>query len=305
MSTPRHRSCYDGWDAEDAAEYDDVWRLDLSIHFFSSGSLAVAILPVYCADGRCTVQRPLPEPCSLEDLLTVIVTSSPVRSNPSTRMLQECLASLDLYGGLSVCQKRIMCDGFKVRDRSQLKLGVATDAEAREYQTFVARCARLCRADPSFRRTRVVRLARRQGSAFAIREGLAGHVMTPYVLIVPHDCILAQPVPLADVVAAMRASNNRIEYIKLVGQSTKSYAEAVRCQARCLAGERLPCFRLAAALLPPCCRLAAALLLPCCCLAAALLLSCCCLAAARECRQCRSHHRRRRRHRRRCHPCTP
>ena len=180
----RHRPCYGGWDATDMEDYDPVWRVDFSIHFFGNGALSCSILPICCADGRSQAWLPpaAPEPiephaetsdmADLAAMLTVIITSSPIRSNPGTRMIQECIASLDLYGGLASADKLIMCDGFKLRSRSQLKLGVATDTEAQAYRAFVGECAALCRSDPAFRRSRVVRLARRQGSAFAIKEAI-------------------------------------------------------------------------------------------------------------------------------------
>lgn len=166
----------------------------------------------------------------VEALVTVVITSSPVRSNPSTRMLMECLASLDRHGDLSACKKVIMCDGFKVRSRSQLKQGVCTDEEAVLYRAFVHKVASLCREHPAFKRTRVVRLARRQGSAYAIREALEAHVRTPLVIIVPHDCVIARPVRLDAVAAAMHANPQKLCYVKLVGRSTCTYADAVLSQ---------------------------------------------------------------------------
>ena len=59
------------------------------------------------------------------------------------------------------------------------------------YREFLRKLAALCREHADWRRTRVVRLARRQGSAFAIREAVAAHVTTPFVIIVPHDCVIA------------------------------------------------------------------------------------------------------------------
>ena len=74
--------------------------------------------------------------------------------------------------------------------------GVVTDEEAGLYREYIREVAHLCKSDPAFRRTRVVRLARRQGSAYAIREAVQGHVSTPLVLVTPHDCVVARPVRL-------------------------------------------------------------------------------------------------------------
>ena len=210
--------------------YDDVWRVDFRLHCFTNGKLSCSVLPVCTADGKEIGATSAEPAAGVEGLLTVIITSSPVRSNPSTRMLSECIASLDRNAGLSKCRKLIMCDGFKVRQRSLRKQGVVTDEEAELYCTYVRNVARLCREDPAFRRTRLVRLARRQGSAYAIREALEAHVRTPFVLIIPHDCVIARPLKLADLVAAMHGQPERIRYVKLPGRSTAHYADAVHAQ---------------------------------------------------------------------------
>lgn len=224
MTTP-HAPCWDGWASADRRSFDAVWRVDFSVHFFTNGRVACSLLPVCTADGgdlACVAPQ-----TGVEELLTVVITSSPVRSNPSTRMLQECMASLNRNGGLARCRKVIMCDGFKVRQRSQRKLGVVTDEEAVLYREYVHRVVCLCRTHPDFRRARLVRLARRQGSAYAIREAIGGHVSTPLVLVVPHDCVIARPLQLETVAAAMHARLDRMNYIKLAGPSTATYAEAV------------------------------------------------------------------------------
>lgn len=126
----------------------------------------------------------------------------------------------------------IMCDGFKVRKRSDRKLGVITDEEVVLYRAFLNKVACLCREDISFRRTRLVRLARRQGSAYAIREAVQAHVRTPFVIIVPHDCIIARPLLLSEVASAMHAHPGRLNYVKLAGPSMANYVETVRSQYR-------------------------------------------------------------------------
>ena len=228
--------CWGGWESGDLASFDPVWRIDLSLHVFANGVLSLALLPVCTAEGAEFAAaadesadgdggRPV------EELLTVVVTSSPVKSNPSPRMLLECLASLDRHGGLGRCRKLVMCDGFKLRKRSQPKVGVINDEEAARYTEYVAAVAGLCRGgDAAFARTRVVRLARRQGSAYAIKEAVHAHVTTPLVLIVPHDCVIAREIALAPLLRTMAARTDALRYVKLVGQSTLHYADACASQ---------------------------------------------------------------------------
>ena len=223
-----HRPNSDGWESDDINQFDSVWRIDFSVHFFCNGMVSCTVLPICTVEGdEACVSALYRRPTSIEALLTVVITSSPVRSNPSTRMLLECLASLDTNGGLSRCRKLIMCDGFKVRHRSQRKLGIVTDDEAILYGEYVRAIACMCREHSALRRTRVVRLARRQGSAFAIREAVEGHVHTPFVIIVPHDCIIARRVRLDCVAAMMQASAGRVNYVKIASPSTSNYADAV------------------------------------------------------------------------------
>jgi hypothetical protein len=146
-------------------------------------------------------------------------------------MLLECLASLDRNGGLGRCRKLVMCDGFKLRKRSQPKVGVINDEEAARYTEYVNAVAGMCRGgDSAFARTRVVRLARRQGSAYAIKEAVHAHVTTPLVMIVPHDCVIAREIALAPLLRTMAARTDALRYVKLVGQSTLHYADACASQ---------------------------------------------------------------------------
>ena len=130
-----HAPLWDGWRSSDLGCFDRVWRVDFSLHVFTNGRLSCSVLPVCTAQGdevgeaRTPAAAAAAEPVAVtgaeagastavEELLTVVVTSSPIRSNPSTRLLRECLASLDRHGGLANCRKVILCDGVKVRSRS-------------------------------------------------------------------------------------------------------------------------------------------------------------------------------------------
>jgi hypothetical protein len=51
---------------------------------------------------------------ALKDRLTVILTTSPVGSNPSTALLEHTLATFALAPGLQLCRKILVCDGVSV-----------------------------------------------------------------------------------------------------------------------------------------------------------------------------------------------
>ena len=65
----------------------------------------------------------------MEHSITVIITTSPVPSNPSTELLERVLLSFQLIPGLSQAPKIIVCDGYKVANgRSNPKAGDLREA---------------------------------------------------------------------------------------------------------------------------------------------------------------------------------
>lgn len=149
-------------------------------------------------------------------LLTVLITTSPVSSNPSTHMLEEVLARFSLVPRLNECQKIIVCDGFKVRDRAKHRAGCITADEVESYKQYITNLRSLAAGvypesllspSPStedqaqqafsvslFKRTQVVELGERQGFGFAVKAVLEmrkqdGEFMinTPFLMVVQHD----------------------------------------------------------------------------------------------------------------------
>ena len=76
----------------------------------------------------------------LASLLTVIVTTSPIPTHPSTSLLEETIASLRAHGGAGADTVRIVitCDGYKVREESKPRSGVVDADLADRYEE---RCA--------------------------------------------------------------------------------------------------------------------------------------------------------------------
>lgn len=55
----------------------------------------------------------------MKDRLTVIITSSPVRSNPDTHVITRVFQSFNLVPGLAACRKILICDGYVIADESR------------------------------------------------------------------------------------------------------------------------------------------------------------------------------------------
>ena len=100
----------------------------------------------------------------LEELLTIIVTTSPIKSNPSTEVLERTFATFH-HGGrdfASKCPKVIVCDGCRVMGdvdkgrknqvskkysnaKQSLRNGIATNDQAENYHNFKIALTKICK----------------------------------------------------------------------------------------------------------------------------------------------------------------
>ena len=101
---------------------------------------------------------------SLATLLTVIITTSPVRSNPSLFLLESIIETFH-YGGNEFvsCPRIIVCDGYKKKgvnggnnkyanEKSQMRSGIVDDDQEANYNLYKSRLKERCdtdRSDPS------------------------------------------------------------------------------------------------------------------------------------------------------------
>lgn len=184
------------------------------------------------------VPRPLfPIMPPLEDILTIIVTTSPIRSNPDTEMLEKTFESFRLGGDdfCYTCRKVIICDGCRVLDTNKdsrvslrhsnvkqaLRNGIATTPQVECYKGFKENLRALCEnatPDSPFWNTSVEELQERHGYGFALRHALRHCVTTPFVCVIQHDRTFMRPTPIRDTVHAMWNNSN----VKYVGMSMRS-----------------------------------------------------------------------------------
>lgn len=61
------------------------------------------------------------------------MTTSPVNSNPNTDLINEVGNSLKLVNHLVKCNKLIICDGYKIRDKNKFRSGEITQDRVDAY----------------------------------------------------------------------------------------------------------------------------------------------------------------------------
>jgi hypothetical protein len=95
----------------------------------------------------------------LEELLTIVVTTSPIKSNPSTEVLEKTFATFH-HGGDNFafsCPKVIVCDGCRIMSadnnvskkysnaKQSLRNGIATNDQAENYSKFKIALKNICK----------------------------------------------------------------------------------------------------------------------------------------------------------------
>jgi hypothetical protein len=162
----------------------------------------------------------------LAENVTVIVTTSPARSDPELDLLRTTFASLEL-GGLGQCRKLLVCDCFSVgKSRGGEHSGLLSAERVRSYR---ARCASFRLAEWA-RDVEVLELESWHGFAWATAAGLA-MAQTPLVCVVQHDLAFLRAVELRPV-AELLLHTKGIEFVCLPKPSASNYRAKLRSRTR-------------------------------------------------------------------------
>ena len=169
----------------------------------------------------------------LEELLTFIITTSPIKSNPSTELFERVFQTF-LHGGSDFalkCHKVIVCDGCRQKDetvskrhansKQAMRNGIVNSEQFENYEKFKEALREICSSassDSPFFNSVVEELDSRQGYGFALRHALRHCVTTPFVIVIQHDRTFMRPTPIHETIKAMWHHPN----IKYVGMSMRS-----------------------------------------------------------------------------------
>jgi hypothetical protein len=164
---------------------------------------------------------------SLLDQVTIVLTTSPVRTHPSTRLIEETFLSFALTPELSACKKIIVADGVKIKDQSKFRSGMVTTEADAAYRHYLHRLSHLIRTPgSSLHGAALISLQERHGFAHALRRGLM-RVTTPYILVAQHDRSFRRTVPMQDVIESM-SRDDAINYVGFPTSSTVDYIRLIR-----------------------------------------------------------------------------
>lgn len=197
----------------------------------------------FCISGRSETQteeegKEDVKDGDLYDLLTIVVTTSPARSNPSLEMMETVVSSFRLIPGLSCCRLMIVCDGCNVGKKHRPSRGIVSEDAAERYQQFIdaLRVASTTSEDsvdkgPLSGATILIQPCR-EGFGFAVKRALES-VETPFVMVVHHDQRFRKAFDLRGILNTMRERPSEFNYCGVLSPGTINYAQ--KC-----AGKGLP-----------------------------------------------------------------
>jgi hypothetical protein len=185
----------------------------------------------------------------MRELLTIVITTSPIRSHPSIELLERTMSTFALAGPeFMQCQKVIVCDGVRLREdedkndsnnnnnnhnkndmitkrhhnvKQAMRNGIVTPTQMEHYHQFKQNLKHACEvadADSLFGHTQVVELDTRHGYGFALRHALTHCVSTRFVCVIQHDRTFMRPTPMYQALHSMWRHAN----IKYIGMSMRS-----------------------------------------------------------------------------------
>lgn len=167
----------------------------------------------------------------LKDELTIVVTTSPSPSCPSTELLETVLSSLVEYApGITSCRLLLVCDGAKVgaEKKQVFRSGHVSEASWRAYLEYKERLRARVAADAfGFPRAEVLELAQHHGFGFALCAALQ-LVSSRLVCVVQHDRALLRPLDMAGLCRAILDLGDTVGYVLLPTRATADYPHRIR-----------------------------------------------------------------------------
>ena len=141
--------------------------------------------------------------------LTIVLTTSPIKTHPSTRLIEEVFESAAVLAGLGGCRKIIVADGVKVREHDKFRSGICTPDAMANYGHYLSRLDALTKTEGSpLCGAELLALDERHGFAHALRRGLM-RVATPFVLVAQHDRSFVRPVEVSHVLDVMETGQHK------------------------------------------------------------------------------------------------
>mmetsp|Transcript_18366 Transcript_18366/g.52985 ORF Transcript_18366/g.52985 Transcript_18366/m.52985 type:complete len:387 (-) Transcript_18366:336-1496(-) len=176
----------------------------------------------------------------MDQLLTVIIQTSPIPSHPSTALLDALFRSFNRVNGIRECRIIISCDGCDEEETADevfregrqkgipnYKHGkVSEDAKTR-YKTHLRHLRGKLGEDPFHGPVEIIELPYRHGSARAV-DAVFSSVRTPFVMVAQHDNLFVKDISLRDLLSVMETNSGWLKCVHFQATSTIDYVNKVQ-----------------------------------------------------------------------------
>lgn len=158
----------------------------------------------------------------MESLITVIIVTSPVRSNPDTYLIDTVLKSLSYVDGMRTCPVLILLDHYILADTARPKSGKITSDMAASYDEYYAALLQqyLC---PQYR---IVKSDVHLGFAMSVKWGLE-MCTTEYAMIIQHDRSFSRPFSHVENALRVFAEHSHVRYIGFTTSSSVNHENTI------------------------------------------------------------------------------
>ncbi|KAL0487432.1 hypothetical protein AKO1_000836 [Acrasis kona] len=179
----------------------------------------------------------------IADRITVVVTTSPTRSNPSIDVVKTVFDSFKKVQGVHECRKILVFDGYDIAKENQKTLfssGRISLEEEVAYNQYKQNVMELIANDDSFKNTEALMLTERMGYSWALKAAMK-FVNTPYVFSCQHDyAFTAQDIPTLDILNLMDQHKDLINYVGFMSGSNVTYLQQIESTVIKLNKQNIP-----------------------------------------------------------------
>lgn len=148
---------------------------------------------------------------TVAELITVITTTNPIPSIPSTKHIYNSQKSIFKIPAFNKCKKIIVFDGIQPTFENRVA----------DYEQYKQNVRLLTETDPYFSNTELVICEKWEHIAGAVAKAIE-HVTTPYIFVHQHDFVLVKPFDLNAVIATMERNPN-VKHVKLANPGINSH----------------------------------------------------------------------------------
>lgn len=172
-------------------------------------------------------------PNALSDKLTIIITTSPIRSHPSTELLEHTMKTFGLVRGLLQCPKIIVCDGFILKPKvaKSNKRGFVDEDSARRYKLYIEALKSLLEVASKksklehFQNCRLLELQDHHGFGWAVKRAL-DLVQTELIMVVQHDWAFINRISIDKVCEAL-LHYSEVKYVGMLTTGLEKHDKQV------------------------------------------------------------------------------